>query len=173
MSKTMKSSSINFGLITGVSLTVLYVILYVIDANLLNSFMLGLFILLALIVVGFVSAAKARSINEGFISFKEAFTAYFIPVAIGLLIPTLFLYVLFNFVDPETALYLKEEGLVQARELMEKFGTPEAEIEKALENAANEDQNSLGSTLKRYAFTLVFFGVMGFHPALALKKKEP
>lgn len=168
----MKSSSVNFGLITGVSLTVLYVILYVIDANLLNSFSLGLLILLALIVVGFISTAKAKKINGGFISFKEAFTAYFIPIAIGLLIPSLFLYVLFNFVDPETALYLKEQGLVQAREFMERFGAPEAEIEKALEDAANEDQNSLGSTLKRYAFTLVFLCVIGLIAALTMKKKK-
>ncbi len=172
MSKSMKSSSLNYGLIAGISLTLIYVILYVIDASLLGSFSIGLLVLLGLIVLGFISTAKAKKINEGYLSFKEAFTAYFIPVAIGLLIPTLFLYVLFNFIDPETAEFLKEQGIEQAEAMMKRFGTPEADIQKALEDAAKEDQNSLGSTLTRYAFTLIFLSVIGLIAALTMKKKK-
>jgi len=172
MNKSMKSSSLNYGLLTGASLTLLYVILYLVDTSLLSSFSLGLLILLGLIIIGFVSTAKAKSINEGYLTFKEAFTAYFIPVALGLLIPSLFLYVLFNFVDPETAEFLKQEGMVKAEELMRNFGAPEADIEKALEDAASENQNSLGSTLTRYAFTLIFLCVIGLIAALTMKNKK-
>ena len=172
MSKTMKSSSINYGLIAGVILSLVYVILYVVDASLLNSFTIGLLILLGLIILGFISTAKAKKINEGYLTFKEAFTAYFIPIAIGLLIPTLLLFVLFNFVDPELAEILKQDGLEQLEAMMRRFGAPEADIEKALEDASNQNENSLVSTITRYAMIVTFLSVIGLIAALTMRNKK-
>jgi hypothetical protein len=172
VSKTLKSSALNYGLISGISLTVLYVLLYVLKIELLASFAFGLLILLALLVVGFISTAKAKKINEGYLSFQEAFSAFIIPFIIGLAIPTIFIYILFNFIDTDSAEMLKEMGLEKAEEIMRRFGAPESEIEKAMIEAEKEDSYGLQKTALQYAGTVVFAALIGLIAALTMRKKK-
>lgn len=168
----MKSSALNYGLIAGISLTVIYVLLYVLKIELLASFAFGLIILLALLVLGFVSTAKAKKINEGYLSFKEAFSAYIIPFIIGLAIPTIFLYLLFNFIDPESADMLKEMSLEKAEAMMRKFGARESDIETAMADAASQNSYSLSNMGMQYAGTVIFGSIIGLIAALTMKKKK-
>ena len=57
---------------------------------------LGIGILLAVIAFGVVSTAKSKSIMEGFLTFKEAFSAYFITVAVGIIISQVVSFILFG-----------------------------------------------------------------------------
>ncbi len=172
MSKTLKSSALNYGIITGIAITVIYVLLYVVKIELLASFAFGLIILLALLVIGFVSTAKAKKINGGYLTFKEAFSAFIIPFIIGLAIPTIFLYLLFNFIDADAAEMLKEISLEKAEEMMRKFGAPESDIETALEEASSKNSYSLGNMGMQYAGTVIFGSVIGLIAALTMKKKK-
>jgi len=172
MNNTIKSIALKNGFIAGITIILLYVICYVINVELLTNFWFGLTIIIALIVLGFVTTAKCKGLQDGYISFREAFSAYLIPVAIGLLLPMIFLYVLFNFIDLEAAEMLKEIGLEKTEEIMRRFGAPESEIEKAMEQAALEDSYSIKNITLQYAFTVLFCGILGLIAALSMKKKK-
>ena len=54
--------------------------------------------LIDIIVVGtgIISTAKSKKINGGYLSFKEAFSSYFITIAIALIIHTLVSIIIFK-----------------------------------------------------------------------------
>jgi hypothetical protein len=88
-----------------------------------------------------------------------------ISTAVGILI--------FSVVDPELAQYLNERSLEIAREYMERFGTPQAEIDKVMTEAAGKDNFSVVNQAKSYISFLIFQSVIGLLIGLIFKKKDP
>lgn len=173
MEKSFKSSAANYGLILGLILALITVFAYVFMLELFTKWWL-LIVLLALIIgIGTAAAVKAKKILGGFISFKNAFTAYFIAILIGTLISTIVGIVIFNFVDPEAAKTIQEINIENSREMMESFGATEADIDKAMERAAETDQYSLLARLQQFVIGLVIYCVFGLIVALAVRRKDP
>ena len=83
MEKSLKSIATNYGLYLGVLMALLTVISYAVNLELLTNMWYGIFILIAVIVVGIISVAKLKQAQDGFASCKEAFSAYFITIIIG------------------------------------------------------------------------------------------
>ncbi len=167
-----KSVGLKNGTTAGIVILVIYALLYVMDLEMLASFWIGLVIMVAFIVLGFVTVAKVKGLQGGFISFKEAFSAYIIPIAIGLLIPNLFLFVLFNFIDPEAAATLAEISLEKGVEMARSFGAPESEIDKMIEESGKENPYSLKNIFFGYAGVLLFTAVIGLIAALTMKNNK-
>lgn len=170
---SIKKSSMNYGYILGGSLALLTVVLYAVNLESLTQWWIGIITLLFALAMGIVSTAKAKSLLGGFLSFKQGFTAYFITVAIGLLIAVLVNIVLFNFIDPEAAEVLKESIMEMSEGMMRQFGAPEAEIEKALADMENENSFAIGQQVQSYFFQLIFYSIFGLLIALIMKKKDP
>ncbi|WP_299116606.1 DUF4199 domain-containing protein [uncultured Winogradskyella sp.] len=174
MEKSLKSSSLNYGMYLGLILSAFTIIAYALNIELLVNFWIMLLLLpLVAIVFGIISTAKAKSILGGFMSFKQAFSSYFITVAIGMIISSLVSIVLFGFIDPDAATMLQEIGMEKARAFMESMGAPESEINKAMAKAAEEDAMSISSQLYNIAKGLIFYAVIGLIVALIMKKKDP
>ena len=173
MEKSLKSTSINYGIILGLILIFVTVISYVVNIELLVNFWLSLLIMpIVIISFGVVSTAKSKNLLNGFISFKQAFSSYFITVAIAVIISTLFSVILFNFIDPDAAIQLKELVIEKSTAMMEKFGAPQSEIDKALIKMENQDTFAVGTQLRSLAQSLLFFTVIGLIVALIMKKKD-
>lgn len=174
MEKSLKSTAINYGLYLGVFLVSFTVLAYIIDIELLVNFWL-VFLLLPLItiIVGALSSAKAKSMLGGFISFKQSFSSYFIPIAIALIISTVVTYLLFNFIDPDSAILLKESVTTKTVGMMENFGAPQSEIDKVIVQMQEQDTFAIGTQLISVAQGLVFYSVIGLIVALILKKNDP
>jgi uncharacterized membrane protein len=170
---SIKQSSIQYGLILGGILSLLTILMYSLNQELFLKWWIGIITILIVIGTGIVATAKAKAILGGFMSFKEAFSAYFITVAIGLLISTAVGILIFTVVDPDLASYLNEQAVEMTREFMEKFGTPEADMEAALDEMRNTDNFAVGNQLKSYAFGLVFQAVIGLLIGLIFKRKDP
>ncbi|MBC3847140.1 DUF4199 domain-containing protein [Winogradskyella echinorum] len=174
MEKSLKSVSINYGLYLGLILSAFTIIAYAVNIELLVNFWIMILLLpLLAIVFGIISSAKSKSILGGFMSFKQAFSSYFITVAIGIIISTLVTIILFSFIDPDAAAMLQEIGMEKARALMERFGAPESEIEKAMAQAAEQDAMGISTQLLNIAKGLIFYAVIGLIVALIMKKKDP
>lgn len=174
MEKSLKSVAINYGLYLSLILVSFTVIGYAINIELLVNFWLVMLILpLVVIIFGIISAAKSKSLLNGFISFKQAFSSYFITIAVAVLISTLVTFILFNYVDPEAALTLKEIVLEKSTALMEKFGAPASEIEKAMVEMEKQDTFAIGTQLKSLAQGFVFYSIIGLIVALIMKKNDP
>ncbi|MFT5848018.1 MAG: hypothetical protein ACJARX_000203 [Psychroserpens sp.] len=174
MEKSLKSVAINYGIYLGCGLVIYTVLCYIIDIEFLVNLWVNLLILpVAIITIGIVSSAKARSLLGGFINFKQAFTAYFIPVAIGIIISTTVTVILFNFIDPESAEQLKEISINKSVSLMENMGTPQSDINNAIETMENQETFAVGTQLRSLAQSILFFTVIGLLVGLIMKKNDP
>jgi hypothetical protein len=173
MEKSLKSIATNYGLYLGVLLSFLTVVSYAVNLELLTNMWYGIFILIAIIAFGIVSVAKSKQAQNGFASFKESFTSYFITVLIGLVISTLVSYLLFNFIDTEASEVLKEKTIEKTVQMMEGFNLPNEAIAEAVEKIESQNQFSLGNIIKGLSGYLVFFSVIGLLVAAAMKKSNP
>ncbi|OAD92694.1 hypothetical protein A7A78_01940 [Aequorivita soesokkakensis] len=170
---SIKKSAVNYGLILGAVLALMTTLMYVLNTELFTKWWIGILSFLVVIVVAIVSVAKAKGILGGVMSFKEAFTVYFITVAIGSLISTLVGILIFNIIDPDLAAFLQERTLEMTAEFLQKLGTPQAEIDKQMAKMADQDNFAIFSQLKNYVFGLAFMSVIGLLVALIFKTKNP
>jgi hypothetical protein len=170
---SIKKSAVNYGLILGAVLALMTTLMYVLNTELFTKWWIGILSFLVVIVVAIVSVAKAKGILGGIMSFKEAFTVYFITVAIGSLISTLVGILIFNIIDPDLAAFLQERTLEMTAEFLQKLGTPQAEIDKQMAKMADQDNFAIFSQLKNYVFGLAFMSVIGLLVALIFKTKNP
>jgi hypothetical protein len=174
MQDTIKSNAINYGLYLGGLLSLYTVLGYALNLELLVNFWMTLLIL-PLVIIGFgiVSTAKANSLLNGFLNFKQTFSSYFITVAIGLMISTVLSIIIFNFIDPDAAIEIKEILVEKLVNMMEGFGAPPEKIAEEVEKIENQDTFALGIQLKSLAQSLVVFAIIGLLVAAVMKKTNP
>lgn len=170
---SIKKSSIQYGVIMGLILSLITVAMYAINPDSFLSIWIGVGTLLLVIVISIIATAKAKSILDGIMTFKEAFSAYFISIAVGLLISTVVGILIFAVLDPELGQRLNEQTVEMSREFMENWNMPEADMEKALAEMEGVDNFSVFNQLKSYIFRLVGFAVLGLLIALIFRQKDP
>ena len=141
MEKSSKSIAINYGLYLGAILSLLTVVAYAINLDLFTQIWFGISILILIIVLGIISISKSKKLFEGYISFKNAFTSYFITVLIGIVISALVSIVVFNFIDPEAANVLQEKIIDLQMQRLENFNVPTEAIAQAMEKM--EEQHGI------------------------------
>ena len=170
MEPTPKSIAINNGLYLGGILALISVLIYAVNLDLFTEWWLGIILFIVVVVYGVFSSIKSRTSLGGFISFKQAFTSYFITLAIGTFIATIVGIAIFTFIDPEAATYLNEQILLLTKQTMERFGMPQEAMQAALDEAAKKDNFSLGMQSQAFVFRLAFYAVIGLIVALIVKK---
>lgn len=173
MNEIIKKNGINFGIITGVISVLITSSIYIIDLSLMTKWWLGLTILGIYIVIGCVLLSKTKKDLGGFMSFKEGFTTYFISALIGIVIGIIFNILLFNVIDPEAAVTLKEMTLKSTAEMMKNFGAPTSEIKKAIEKMEDYNQFSTIEQLKGSIWSIVGAAIFGLILAAIFKKDKP
>ncbi|AXO79799.1 DUF4199 domain-containing protein [Olleya aquimaris] len=173
MDKTIKSIATNFGIYLGVILSSVTVIAYATNLELLTQAWLGISLFVAIIVFGIIAVSKSKSALGGYISFKEAFTAYFITVMIGILINAVISVIIFNFIDPEAAVTLKELVIEKSIEMMRNFNTPEDALADALNQMENSpSQFAISSMVQSVIIQLIIYSVIGLIISLIMKKNN-
>jgi hypothetical protein len=173
MEQQMKSSAINYGIYLGIGLSLITVIIYIFSLDTFVNFWYYIILTFVLIIVGIVSTAKSKSIGNGYLSFKEAFSSFFIPIAIGMLISLGVNILIFSVIDPEAAAYVQEKSIESAVAMMERWGAPSSEIDKVLEEAENTNSLSAVNQIKQSLKSLLFFAIVGLIVAAIMKKKNP
>lgn len=173
MEKSLKSSSINYGVYLGLILSTFTILGYVM-IDLMTKWWYGILILIVMIVLGIMASMKARKLLGGFISFKNAFTAYFITVLIGLLIASLLSFILYNVVDPEAAALIQDNAIETQVKMLENFGTPQDVIDQTVQKMRESgNMYSIGNLLQSLVFQLVGFSIVGLIVAAVVKRKDP
>ncbi|WOD44296.1 DUF4199 domain-containing protein [Hwangdonia lutea] len=173
MEKSIKSIATNYGLYLGIVLSLLTLLGYV-NLDLFTKWWFGIGMLIIIIIFGIISSMKSRGALNGFISYKQAFTSYFITVALGLAISTVVSILIFNFIDPDAAVALKEKILDSTVEMMRSFNAPEEAIAETVEKMeADESMFAIGKVLQSLAFQLIGYSLVGLIVALVVKKNNP
>lgn len=174
MEKSLKSIATNWGLYLGVALTLLTVIAYAINLDLYTKIWFGLCLLAMIIIFGIISVFNSKKANNGFLSFKNSFTSYFITILIGMVISTLVSIIIFNFIDPEAAADIQEKVMNAQLERLEAYNVPTKVIDQTIEKMeANGNMFSISNVLQSLAFQLIGFSVVGLIVAAVMKKNNP
>lgn len=169
-----RTSSFKWGGI-GAAVVIIYsLIMYVIDSSLLVNTWVGLLGLVVLIVVLVKGVQEVRTAQGGYISLSEALFTAFLIYVIASFVNTIFNYALFNWIDPNLPILLKEKAISTTVEMMQKFGGSEEDINKVLEQMDNDMDLASASTMFWNFLKGSAFGfVIAFIVALVLKKKRP
>ena len=170
---TVKESAIQYGLILGGILAISTVLMYALNQELFLSAWVGISTLIICVGAGIVSTGKAKDILGGIMTFKQAFTAYFITQAIGLLISTAIGILIFSIIDTELGAYLNEQSYEMARAFMERFNTPEEIMNESLNELKEVDNFSIVNQVKSYFTGLIMQAVIGLLIGLIFKKADP
>ena len=173
MEKSVKSISINQGILLGAILSIFSVLVYMLNLDLFTEWWFGILLFIIILVFGIIATSKTRSALGGFMSFKQAFTPYFITIAVGTLISTVVGIVIFALVDPDAAQYLNEKIIEMTVQTMESFGSPQDAIDETVSKMEGTNNFSVGMQTQSYFVRRVIFSVIGLIVALAFKKKDP
>lgn len=171
MNQIVKSNGIKFGLIMGILAVILTAAIYTIDISLFTSWWLGLTLMFVYLIIFIVALVSTKKQLNGVMTFKEAFTTYFLVALVGVTISTLFNYVLFNLVDPGAKETLADLTAKATSEMMAKFGAPQSEIDKALEGMEEVDNYSPANLAKGWIISILISAVFGLLFALIFRSK--
>jgi hypothetical protein len=172
MNQLIKSKGLNFGLAYGFYLILLTLYAYVIDLSFFTSYWILGLVVIGFFVNGLWVIGSLKKDQNGFATFKEAFTVFFISNALALLLSTIVTILIFVVIDPELQETVKELTVIKTTETMEGFNVPMESIEIAAEEIRNQDNFSIAAQVKGYFTTLAISSVIGLLIALILKKKK-
>lgn len=172
MTEAVKKNGLNFGIILGVISIVVSALIYSIDITMFVNMWVGICLFLLNLVIGIVAVVKTKKALGGLITFKEAFTTYFITMALASIIGTLFLYILFNFIDPSAKEIITEKSVETTVKMMQGFGAQTQDIKDTVEKMKTTDNWSALNLIKSYAFGLIFHIIIGLIVAAAFKNKS-
>ncbi|TWO31956.1 DUF4199 domain-containing protein [Seonamhaeicola sediminis] len=174
MEKSFKSIAKDYGIYLGAVLGILTVGAYAVNLDLFVNTLFGISIYIIAIAFGIVAILKAKKNLDGYINFKESFTAYFVCILIGLALATFISFIIFNFIDTEAAIVLKEKSLDKIVQVYKNMNQSEEKIAELVEKMESENlfsiKNSLISLLINYLLPL---SVIGLLIAVVMRKNKP
>ncbi|TYA92263.1 DUF4199 domain-containing protein [Seonamhaeicola marinus] len=174
MEKSFKSVATNYGLYAALALTLLTVIAYAFNVELFLNTMFGISYYIIAIVFAIISIVKAKKLLGGFISFKQAFTSYFITILIAFAVVTLVSFIIFNFVDAEAAAVLQEKSIEKMVKVYERMNLAPDKIAEIVEGMESQNlfslKNSLISLVVNYILPTTIVGLI---VAAVMKKNNP
>lgn len=171
--EALRKNSLNFGLFLGVFLLIMTTLIYSIDISLFTSSWIGMVNVIIITGFGVFSATKHKKNIGGFATFKEVFSSFFITVALGFFISTLFSILLFNVIDTNAKAIITENIIKYSVEMMEKFGTKASDINKMIDEMQKSDSFGALGQLKGFAFNLIIYSIIGLITALIIKRDRP
>ncbi|HEY1195005.1 DUF4199 domain-containing protein [Flavobacterium sp.] len=172
INEVIKKNGITYGIALGVILSLITATMYAIDLKLFVSGWIGGLTFVIYLVIGIVLLTKTRKDINGFFSFKDAFTTFFITTIIALAISSLFSILLFNVIDPEAKNTLSELLVKYMAETLQKFGTPASAINEALTKMRENNPFSTIEQIKALAFSIVGYSILGLILAAFFKSKS-
>lgn len=172
MEQPLKSEAKKHGLILGATLAVITFAAYKTNLDLFVNTTYGLLIYAIVIMFGFFAVYKSRASTKNTLSFKNAFSAYFITILVGLLIHTTGTYILFNFIDSHAALLLKDKSITELTLVYKNMHMSNQEIDKMIGIVKSQNLYSLKNCFTGMVTSyLLPLSIIGLLIAAVMKKK--
>jgi hypothetical protein len=166
MENDLKKHSLNTGLTLGGILLLISTLIYSIDFKLFLDTYISFFISFIIIACGTYSIFKTKNNNGGTITFGDAFKSYFIATAIGYLIYWIWMFIIYNIIDPEAAIAIDEQAMLMAKEMFESLGVAQEMIAKSMDEMSKNSSFSLSNILATYCFKLIGYSLVGLITSL-------
>jgi len=167
----MKSPFIKYGVIYGVVSIIVSLVVYMVSPALFAEWWLGLALLI--IPIFFMSQAvkETRSAGGGHIDFGSAFVQGFGTFMVGLIISTIFSYLLYNVIDPGLEDVIKEQMAETMSGFEELLG--EEAFDQMLEEVESKSLASPGALLQGILGSGFFGAIISLIIAAIMKKNRP
>lgn len=172
INEVIKKNGVTYGITLGIILALITATIYAIDLKLFVSGWIGGLTFVIYVVIGILLLTKTKKDINGFFSFKDAFTTFFITTIIALAISTLFSILLFNVIDPEAKTTISDLLIKYMAETLQKFGTPASAINEALAKMKENNPFSTIEQLKALIFSIVGYSILGLILAAFFKSKS-
>lgn len=169
---TSSNPGTNYGLISGLIISVITLVLYLGGLELFLS-PTAYITYLVVITMAVLAALKYRRSNEGFMEFREALKITFTVFALSFLIQTLFTYVLFNFIDVQFSEAYSQEALDRSEQFLRKMGMSDAKIDEEMDKQRNVNQFSILRMLTSYAVLCIVSFIFCLLISVIVKKSKP
>lgn len=169
INETIKRNGSTYGVIIGIILSLITTIMYVVDLELFIAWWTTFLSFSIFIIVPALMLIKTKNDLKGNLSFKEAFTAFFITALVGLLISVGYKMVLFNIIDPSIKETLLDLTIKYLKSTSQKFGVPASSLNEMLANLRETDPFSIVEQLKGAVVNLFFCGILGLIMAAIFK----
>jgi len=163
MNEIIKKNGVTYGAILGLISIASTTLIYITDIKLFMSWWIGGISLILNIVIGIFLVSNTKKQLNNTISFKDAFSVYFIAGVLGSTVSALFNYFLFNFIDTQAKETLKEMTIKYTVEMMEKFGTPKEVLNQTIAELQKADNYSLENIFMGLLFWLLFSNLNHLH----------
>lgn len=161
-----------YGLIAALGLVAFTTMLYL---GGVNTFLSGTAYIgyLFIILIAVLATQRQKKLNGGYLDFREALRIAFTVLVLAMLAQSLFSYILFNFIDRDFRDALTQVNLEKTEQWLKKFGMPEDQVHKAIEEERSKDQYSPGRISLGFAVSCIFQFVIALIIAAVTKKKQP
>lgn len=172
MNPIVKKNAVNYGIVLALVTMLISTIMYVVDLKLFVNMGIGFGQILIFLVVYGVMLHKTKKEMGGQMTFKDAFTTYFIAAGLRVTLATVFMIFLFNVVDVEAKEIVKEHTVKFQVEIMQKMGSTKQQMEEAIRELKESDQFGIATQIKGMAFALLGVSIAGLIFAAIFKSKE-
>lgn len=173
MNEVVKSKGFTYGLIMGFVFALMTTYAYSVDLSFLVKPWLIVVYFFLVVLIGILSISAAKKGLGGFISFKDAFSTYFLVIVVGFLISSLISLLIFNVIDPGAQEEIKQMSIDKVTDMMENFDIPQENIDEAISKIEAENTFSFMNQIKNYFLSLAIYSVFGLLLAAIMKKKNP
>lgn len=162
--------------ILGTAIILINFVMYLVDGTLMFNTFLGIFLGLASLGGSIWIAFRERKRQGGYMNYWTGWKTFVLIAVVIIFINNAYQIMMFKVVDPALIEVYKEYSMETALTMMETFGAPEGEIEKALEEMENKDwasDYSIGKLLLGFVVGVAFYAVLSFLWALIVRKDPP
>jgi hypothetical protein len=173
MNQVVKSKGLMYGLILGFILALMTTYAYSVDLSFLVKPWLIVVFFFLVIILGILAISASKKGLEGYITFKDAFSTYFLVIVVGFLISSLISLLIFNVIDPGAQEEIKQMSIDKVTDMMENFDVPQENIDEAIAKIQEQDSFSFISQIKNYFISLAIYSVFGLLLAAIMKKNNP
>ncbi|MBL4577370.1 MAG: DUF4199 domain-containing protein [Flavobacteriales bacterium] len=162
------------GLVLGLVYGITTFITYFMGVSVMVSWWVGLFFIGLAIGAPIYYGVKWRQFKEGYLEFKPAFMVIFLISALGGLISTIFNFALYTIIDPDLPEVLFNEALESTVSLLERMGTPEADIDETIEKMQSEQREyGVIAALEGYGYSLLLGAFIALVGGAIIRKNPP
>ncbi|WP_212003490.1 DUF4199 domain-containing protein [Chitinophaga sp. HK235] len=165
---------IKWGIVSGLVLILLNVISWVAGSDVLFAWWNGVCQLVLFIVFGVLAGKERKKQIGGYIGFKELIKPVFTTFVIGLLMVSVYQFILYKLIDPHLSETLKEHTLGMTERILTRMKAPQEEIDKQLDSInATDFSVTIAKSLMDYLKSVTFYFAISAIISLILRKKAP
>ncbi len=173
MADIIKRTGLQLGIVSGIVLIAISAYIYFVDLTQFNNVWIGLGTVFVLVLFGMTSALIARKKSGGYITFRDAFKAYFFTIVIARAMLCIFSIIITSFVlTAETKATLKKQMYEFEVALMKQTVVSEKDQQKNIKSITDYDPFTPKSIIGPAVLYLLRDCLIGFLVALVIRNKR-